>query len=53
VARIISRAEAVAFRDARFFQVNQACFATGDHQAVVGDKIAHRAQTVAIEFDAD
>ena len=46
-------AETVAFGDARRFKIDQARFAAGDHQTVVGDEITHRAESVAIEFHAD
>src|SRR6202040_2273917 len=45
--------EAVAFSDARLFKIDQARFAAGDHQAIVGDEITHRPESVAIEFHAD
>ena len=46
-------AEALAFGDARFFEIDEASFGAGDQKAVVRERVAQRAEAVAVELCAD
>ena len=46
-------AETLAFGDARFFEIDQAGFGAGDQEAVVRERVAQRAEAVAVELCAD
>src|SRR5580704_5448549 len=46
-------AEALAFGDARFIEIDQAGFGAGDQEAVVRERVAQGTEAVAIKFCAD
>ena len=48
-----SGSESLAFRDAGFFEVDQARFGAGHQQTVVRERVTERAEAVAVEFCAD
>ena len=43
-------AKAGTFRDLRLRKIDQACFRPDDQEAIVGERVAHGAKAVAIEF---
>ena len=46
-------AEALAFGDSRFIEIDEAGFGAGDEEAIVRQSVAERAEAVAIELGAD
>src|SRR6202790_5141120 len=48
-----ARTEALPLRNARFVEIEQAGLGAGDEQAVVRQRVAKRAQAVAVELAAD
>src|ERR1700721_4827861 len=49
----LAGAKTLAFCDAGFFKIDQAGFGAGNQEAVVRERIAQRAETVAVELCTD